>query len=364
MKLVVKDFLNVRVGEPNVNAPSFQYLAPGSEVEVDGRLYDGGDFENIRTWYKDAADNYYWSGGFAKTKAVMPVAFDPAKMSWGHERYNLPFIWGKLKTTGEGITVAVIDTGVDTLHQDLAKKIHPLSKSFLSDAKDIQDIDGHGTGMAGIIGASGRAKVYGVAPGAELLILRASEHQFGADAKLFAKALDHAAGIDAVDIISVSTVLPDHPDLKQAIVRCHAKGKTVVAAIGNNRNISIPEGPDPDTFPACYEHVIGVGAFDRSGNLVSFSNWNQQVDLLAPGDLQVLTTTLHNSSGPGGGTSIATAFLAGCLALLFAHVKDKKRRMKCIEAIFSTCDDVGPTLGPDIRTGRGLLNLRNAIAKL
>ncbi|MBT1688726.1 S8 family peptidase [Dawidia soli] len=363
MKLLVKDYLNVRVGAPNVNAPSYQYLAPGSEIEVDGRLYDGGEFENIATWYRDAANNYYWSGGFANTKPIIPREFDPAKMSWGHERYNLPFIWSKLKTMGEGITVAVIDTGIDILHQDLATKLHRLSKSFVSDAKDIKDIDGHGTNMAGIIGASGRNKVFGVAPGVELLILRASEHQRGANVKLFAKALDHAAGIDAVDIISVSTTLPDDPDLKTAVDKCHANGKTVVAAIGNNRDINLPMGPDVDTFPACYEKVLAVGAFDLSGHLVSYSNWNRQLDFLAPG-ASVLTAALNDGRNQENGTSMATAFTAGCLALMFAYAKGKTTRDKCIEAILSTCDDIGPTLGPDIRTGRGLLNLRNAITKL
>jgi subtilisin family serine protease len=365
MRLIVKDFLNVRVGAPNVNAPSYQYLAPGSEVEVDGRLYEGGEFEHVKTWYKDAANNYYWSGGFATAKVLIPKEFDPLTMSWGHERYQLPLLWDKLKTTGEKITVAVIDTGVDTLHQDLASKIHPLSKSFLGDPKNITDTDGHGTTMAGIIGASGKSKVFGVAPGVELLILKASEHQRGGDVKLFARALEYAAGIDSVDIISFSTVLGDDEDLKKAIGKCREKKKFVVAAIGNARNTQIPEGPDTDTFPACYEPVIAVGAFDKAGSLCSFSNWNSQLDFLAPGDLSVLTTTLHDGRGPGGGTSIATAFTSGCFALLFAYAKAKKiSRDKCLEAIFSTCDDIGPTVGRDIRSGRGLLNLRNAIAKL
>ena len=364
MKLVVKDFLNVRVGDPKVNAPSFQYLAPGSEVEVDGQLYKGGEFEKINLWYKDAANNYYWSGGFAVEKMVTPTEFDPAKMSWGHERYNLPFIWNKLKTTGEGITVALIDTGADTHHEDLATKINPLSKSFVGDPGNFNDTDGHGTTMAGIIGASGKSKVFGVAPGAGLLILKASEHKRGGDVKLFAKALDYAADIAAVDIISFSTVLPDDADLKTAIGKCHAKGKVVIAAIGNARDTSIPEGPDVNTFPACYDNVIAIGAFDPAGNIVPFSNWNPQLDFLAPGDLSVLTTTLNNGRGFGGGTSIATAFTAGCLALLFASAKGKTSKDKCIEAIFSTCDDIGPTIGRDIRSGRGLLNLRNAITKL
>jgi subtilisin family serine protease len=367
MKLIVKDFLNVRVGAPSVNAPSYQYLAPGSEVEVDGRLYDGDEFERVSTWYKDAADNYYWSGGFAQTKVVVPRDFDPAKMSWGHERYNIPLLWNTLKTTGEKITVAVIDTGIDKLHPDLASKIHPLSKSFVGDVKDINDTDpeGHGTSMAGIIGASGKSKVFGVAPGAELLILRVSRESQGGEVKHYAEALKYAAGIDAVDIISFSNNMGDNAGLREAIKVCIDRKKIVVASIGNGRNPLIPNGPDGDTFPACYENVMTVGAFDRAGNICSFSSWHPQLDFLAPGDASVLTTTRNAGSGPGGGTSIATAFAAGGLALLFAYAKAKKiSRDTCIEAFLTSCDDIGPTVGPDIRSGRGLLNLRNAFAKL
>ena len=63
MKVTVKVFLNVRVGKPSVNAPCYQYLAPGTELEVDGNLYPGDKFEGIDTWLKDEAGNYYWSGG-------------------------------------------------------------------------------------------------------------------------------------------------------------------------------------------------------------------------------------------------------------------------------------------------------------
>ena len=62
MKVIVKDnFLNVRAGKASVNAPCYQYIAPGSEIEVDGQLYKGDLFDGIDTWMKDAAGNYYCS---------------------------------------------------------------------------------------------------------------------------------------------------------------------------------------------------------------------------------------------------------------------------------------------------------------
>ena len=73
MKVLVKHFLNVRAGKPSVNAPCYQYLAPGSEVEVDGKLYKGDQFEGINTWLKDDVDNYYWSGGVENIQRAAPA---------------------------------------------------------------------------------------------------------------------------------------------------------------------------------------------------------------------------------------------------------------------------------------------------
>ncbi|MCW3104129.1 MAG: hypothetical protein JWO09_2569 [Bacteroidetes bacterium] len=63
MKVTVKYYLNVRVGKPSVNAPCHGYLVPGTEIEVDGKLYDGDQFEGTYKWMKDNAGNYYWAGG-------------------------------------------------------------------------------------------------------------------------------------------------------------------------------------------------------------------------------------------------------------------------------------------------------------
>ena len=366
MKVIVKDYLNVRVGKPDVNAPSHQYLAPGSEIEVDGILYQGGFFDNINTWYKDRANNYYWTGGFFDTTTRRPAAYIPGKMSWGHKYYDIPLIWNQLDTTGEGITVAVIDTGVDVNHGDLLSKINHGSRGFLGDEQNITDINGHGTNMAGIIAATGESKVYGVAPGADLLILKAGDHVRGANVKLFAKALDYASGIDTVDVISFSNVFQDDPDLRAAIAKCLLKNKLIISAIGNGRDfVGFPNGPDKDTFPACYENVVAVGAFDSKGQVCAFSNWNPRLSFLAPGDFSVKTTGLNDQAVNGAGTSIATAFTAGCFALLLSYAAGKGiSTRECLDAVLSSCDDIGSSIGRDIKSGFGIMNLRNAITKL
>jgi subtilisin family serine protease len=314
-------------------------------------------------WIRDQEGFYYWGGGLSPEGSTVDVN----KLSWGHRRYNMPFVWNDLKTKGKGVTVAVIDTGIDVNNTDLTGNIHPLSKSFDGDSGSLSDADGHGTGMAGIIGATGQHQVFGVAPEASLMIIKAASQVRGPDLKVFARALQYAADIPAVDIISISYSFPDNDDdFRGAINKCISANKIIVSAIGNGRNfIQAPDGPDEDTYPACYNSVIAVGSFDVNGRLCNFSNWHPRLSFLAPGDFKVLTTGLNNTVTMGSGTGIAAAFTAGSLALLASYAKKNSIPLqKCTQAMLDSCDDYGDHIGKDIQSGYGLMNLRNAVSKL
>jgi subtilisin family serine protease len=291
--------------------------------------------------------------------------FDPVKMSWGHKWLELPLIWTETQAMGQGITIAVIDTGITPGHPDLKASIDPRSRSFSGNGDDISDKDGHGTKMSGIISATGNNFVFGAAPQSRLVVLKAAEYARGADPLRFAEALEYAATLDDVQIISFSHVFNDHPDLKTGIASCLSKGKSVFAAAGNGRDLDLPNSPDQDLFPACYEGVLSVGAFDKKGNVCTFSNWSEHLSFLAPGDNGILTSGTNGQRSMGGQTSIATAFAAGCFALLLSFARENGIPVnQCITALFSHCDDVGPAIGRDFRSGHGLLNLRNALKSL
>lgn len=366
-----------------------------------GEVWEGFTFDGIEVdvmevpnpalgrWYRDRDGTYYWGGGlreireeavelevsrgFEAADALPQLLFDPNKMSWGHKMYDIPFIWKDLGTKGEGVTVAVIDTGIDTQHADLKANIHPLSKSFLGNPPDISDVDpkSHGTRMAGIIAGTGEGKVFGIAPAAKLLVLKATQKKFDADINKFIEALKFAASIPEIDIVSISYTLRNTDTFRQAIEECLAAKKIVLAAIGNGRDPEVPE--DGDTFPSSYnsgalnihgDEVIAIGAFDEQGKICGFSNSNKHLSFLAPG-MAILTANINNSTKVEDGTSVSTAFTAGCLALMVSYCKlNNKPVSNCTKALLTTCDDLGPDIGHDSPSGFGIMNIRNAIARI
>lgn len=392
MKVRVNTYLNVRTGTPEIlpyNNPYNAFYNPEDVVEIVETVI-GEEYKGNKVWYKLENGIFVWSGGvdidglrvpgslnlFTSQQTTEVQQFEPLKMSWGHKLYNIPFIWKELGTKGHGVTVAVIDTGIDNMHPDLSSNIHPLSKSLISKSTEIFDSDGHGTNMAGIIGACGKSKVYGVAPNVKLLIVKATTQTARADIQKFIEGINYVTSIPEVDIVSISYSFVSGKNnierLEQlkmfhlSIKNCLLSNKIVVAAIGDN-HISIP---DRDTFPACYEipesiNLLSVGAFDQNNRICNFSNYNKHLSFLAPGDDQILTTGLIGTSVMGGKTSIATAFAVGCLALMVSYLKNESvTKINPVEVLLNTCDDIGSTIGFDIQSGNGLLNFRNAINKI
>ena len=107
MKVTVKDnYLNVRVGKPSVNAPCYQYIAPGSIIDVDGKLYKGDKYgdSNIDIWYKDALGNYYWSGGLNNKVA------DTTNLNIIDYNIKSPLPSEVKATKGNSITIGIVDS--------------------------------------------------------------------------------------------------------------------------------------------------------------------------------------------------------------------------------------------------------------
>lgn len=231
-----------------------------------------------------------------------------------------PKFWDK-SNKGEGVKIAIIDTGCDVNHPDLSDRIIEV-RNFTTDDKGavniVTDYVGHGTHVAGIIAANENGSgIIGVAPRASLLILKALSEN-GGKYSWVTNAINYAV-MQRVNIISMSLGGGyDDKKLHGAITTAVNNGIIVVCAAGNNGDGNYITSEI--SYPAGYNEVISVGSVDINRHASDFSSSNSEVDLVAPG--QGIGTNGIVSTAPGGGyaemsgTSMAAPHVAGALALI------------------------------------------------
>lgn len=251
--------------------------------------------------------------------------------------------------TGRDVTVAVIDSGIDGRHAELAAAI---AESF--DALSSREgPHAHGTGIAGAIAA--HARVVGSAPAARILAIRAfGVAESGAESSTFSilKSLDFAARRGA-RIINMSFAGPHDPLLQRAMTAAAGRGIVLIAAAGN------AGAKSPPLFPAAYREVIAVTATDASDALFEGANRGGHIAVAAPGVDLLLPA-------PGGkyqittGTSFAAAYVSGIAALMIQ--RDPRITPAGVrERLTATARDLGPK-GRDDQFGAGLADAAGAVA--
>ncbi|MFF8927742.1 type VII secretion-associated serine protease mycosin [Streptomyces longwoodensis] len=225
-------------------------------------------------------------------------------------------------STGRGITVAVIDTGVDPDNPDLQGRVldgrdfAPPSRS----GDEHTDYNGHGTGMAGLIAGTGSYEggngAFGLAPGAHILPVRmpdADDVSPFAVPAYFVKAIRYAADAGARVINISMTGGANSPDLAEAVTYALSKGALVFAAVGNDA-----EQGAHIAYPAATPGVVGVAAVGKDLRRTAASQHGPQVDMAAPGE-----DLVHACGGRTGlcetsGTSDATALASASAALIWS----------------------------------------------
>jgi subtilisin family serine protease len=249
--------------------------------------------------------------------------------------------------TGNRVLIAVIDSGVDPAHPDLAGAI---AAHF--DPAGEEQPHAHGTGMAGAIAA--RGTVLGIAPRAELLTVRAfsSQTQEAEGTTLnIIKGLDWAAEKGA-RIVNMSFAGPADPRLTGALAKANAKGIVLIAAAGN-------AGPNsPPLYPAADPNVIAVTATDTHDALFSGANRGKYIAVAAPG-VDVLVPAPDSAYQLTTGTSVAAAEVSGVVAMLIERnpsltPKDVRR------ILMRTARHLGPS-GDQRDFGAGLVNALQAV---
>jgi subtilisin family serine protease len=274
-------------------------------------------------------------------------------IDWGLALLNVADHWKR--TAGAGVRVALLDTGIDESHPDLADAIDD-ARDFTRSKNGPADRNGHGTHVAGIVAARRNNRgVVGVAPQSRLLVAKVLGDDGVGSSTAVAAGVDWACDSGA-HLISMSLGSPQ-PDtgLHAAIKRAVAKGVFVITAAGNaGRSDSV-------NYPARWRETVAVAAVDRNGRLSRFSSRGPQVDVAAPGQ-DVLSTYAGGGYAKLSGTSMAAPFVAGIVALLIALHRDacdSRTPLRSLadlhEHLRRTARDAGP-VGHDPGYGWGLIN--------
>lgn len=240
------------------------------------------------------------------------------RINWGHYLLGIPDTW--TQSQGQGIKVAVLDTGVDTDHPDLVNAIAD-TQDFTGDG--IEDMNGHGTHCAGIIGARINGVGFvGVAPKCELLIAKVLANNGSGSYNWISSGIDWAVQ-NGADIISMSLGGPStEPTLHRAIHLALAEGLTIICAAGNEGAF----GVNTIGYPGRYGSVITIAAHDPQGNPAGFSSRGGEIDFMAPGT-DIWSTYKEGGFAELSGTSMATPFVAGMAALILSKHRQNQGSM-------------------------------------
>lgn len=252
---------------------------------------------------------------------------------------------------GAGVTVAVVDTGVDAEHPDLSGNVVP-GADFIEDSDGRLDADSHGTGMAALIAGHGHGSgdgVLGIAPAAEILPVRVSGSTGFSYATRTAKGIRWAVD-NGAKVINVSQGNPaPEPELQQAVRYAQERDAIVVASAGNPH-----QGDSSVGYPARYEGVLAASGVNRSGRFASrYSVQGPRVTLSAPG-VEIVSAGTDGQYRIGTGTSGAAGIVSGVVALVWAEHPDLGPA-NVINRLLKTADDQGPQ-GRDEMYGFGVVD--------
>ncbi|MFD1424616.1 S8 family peptidase [Laceyella tengchongensis] len=250
---------------------------------------------------------------------------------YGPQKIQAPQAWDI--TEGSGAKIAIVDTGVQSNHPDLAGKVVG-GWDFVDNDSTPQDGNGHGTHCAGIAAAvtNNSTGIAGTAPKASILAVRVLNNSGSGTWTAVANGITYAAdqGADVISLSLGGTV--GNSGLQQAVDYAWSKGSVVVAAAGN-------AGTTAPNYPAYYSNAIAVASTDQNDNKSSFSTYGSWVDVAAPGS-SIYSTYPTSTYASLSGTSMATPHVAGVAGLLAAQGRSASNIRAAIE---NTADKISGT---------------------
>jgi type VII secretion-associated serine protease mycosin len=283
---------------------------------------------------------------------------------WPQQQLDFRQVWPV--TTGSGVTVAVIDSGLNATNRQLrrAHVLPGIDATSRRPSQDVFDCVGHGSEVAAVIAAQPgrRSPFLGVAPGVRILPIRQTTQaqQQSHGSSILARAIEDAIHAGA-QVANVSlTASAGSPALLAAVRDADRAGLIIVAAAGNKGE----SGNEPQ-YPAAYStrfpNVIAVAASDRNDDVPGFPNSGNYVDIAAPGKDLAVPAPGHGFAMESG-TSFAAPYVTGTVALLLAaHPKLSPAQVRA--RIEDTADQPGVTV-PNARFGYGVVDPYRAVTSV
>ena len=277
-------------------------------------------------------------------------------LPWGVDRIDADLAWSTTK--GTGVKVAIVDTGIDMDHPDLAANIKGgintiAVKGRYKDPNDFDDDHGHGSHCAGIVAAiDNDIGVIGVAPEAWLYGVKVLSKSGSGQTSDCIEGVQWCAD-NGMDVVSMSWGSTSYDQaLNDTCAAAWAAGCVLVGAAGNSGV------EDPDLYPAAYASVMAISATDSSDNIASWSNYGDEIELGAPG---VSIYSCYKDAGyvTMSGTSMACPHVSGVAALAIA-VYPSYTNNQIRQLLWDTAEDIGSS-GWDIYFGYGLVDAQAAV---
>jgi len=326
MKARVKTYLNERTQKPSVNAPNYHYYRPGDEIEVVD-IVNGDDYEGIDVWYKLDNDSFVWSGGVEGMQKI-EVRKNEISSEIPEQLINFNTMFDMVDNTyklteGTGIKIAVLDTGIYENHPDFEGYFtnpYQPSQDFTKSDFNYVDQNGHGTHVAGIIGARSKDNdgIIGVSPKSEIWNLKCQSDTGEIDSVTLGPALEKILQ-QKPHIVNMSFDLTrdDFYSLESKIKEISEAGIILIGAAGENRNLT-----KYSLYPAFSECVISVGSIDKDFKLNRGESFHSSLDFIVP-LLKIRSCNIRKFGfyKDESGSSMAAALVSGLVALIMSETE-------------------------------------------
>ena len=344
----------VKLKEPSADSAVLMESNDLRELNSDAGLYYAGSLSDISA-LGDSVE--YYEPDYTVTLSDLPNDSYAADQ-WSISNLGVTTAW-EAGYNGKGVKIAVVDSGVNSSHEDFAGASFAKGYNVMNGSSDVTDENGHGTFVSGVLAATrdNGLGVAGFCTDVTIVPIKCFGKSAETSASYIIEAIYAAVNTYDCDVINLSLGTDaDMASMKTAVEYATDKGVIVVAAVGN-------KGTSELSYPAAYDCVIGVGSIDQNGLVPSFSEKNKSVFVVAPG-VGILSLDNENNRGydKGSGTSYSTPFVSVAAAILKQYAPNAT--VANVKTILRNSSIDGGVSGDDSTYGYGKLSITNFVTTM